>query len=77
MEKESKNYNHKNWNNDAENELYTSEWLGAIIRYLFFLGKKNFNELHKPNQLKKNVIIGWLLKVILLSLTIIIFIILS
>ena len=52
------------WANEADGELYTSEWFGAIIRYFWNLGRKKFNELYTPKEMKKNALIGWLFKVI-------------
>ena len=52
------------WSNHAESDLYTSEWIGAIIRYFSSFGKKKFNDLYNPNELKKNVLVGWMAKII-------------
>ncbi|MCQ0111034.1 hypothetical protein [Zhouia amylolytica] len=53
-----------NWPNEADGELYTSEWFGAIIRYFWNFGRKKFNDLYTPKEIKKNALIGWLFKVI-------------
>jgi len=52
--------------NSGSGELHTSEWLGAIIRYLFFLGRKKFDSFYTEKQLLLNALIGWLFKLILL-----------
>jgi hypothetical protein len=39
----SRSKNDMDWANEAENSLNSSEWFGAIIRYLAHLGKRNFN----------------------------------
>ncbi len=54
----------------AEIELHSSEWFGAIIRYFWHLGRKTFNHFYNPKELKKNVIIGRLFKVILMLIMI-------
>ncbi|NGX85116.1 hypothetical protein [Aequorivita sp. KMM 9714] len=41
------------WQNEAEAELNSSEWFGAIIRYFFHLGKKKFNTFYNERELKK------------------------
>ncbi len=48
----------------VDNELGISEWFGAIIRYLLNFGKKEFNNIYNKEQFKKNVIIGYIFKVI-------------
>ncbi|WP_053970419.1 hypothetical protein [Mangrovimonas sp. ST2L15] len=59
-----------NWANEADGELHTSEWFGAIIRYFCNLGRKKFNDLYTPKEIKKNVIIGWLFKVVVVLILI-------
>lgn len=49
-----------------KDHLNSSEWFGAIIRYLLCLGKKEFNSLYNPNELKRNVTIGNIFKLLLL-----------
>lgn len=48
----------------VDNELGTSEWFGAIVRYIFNLGKKEFNSIYNKEQFKKNVIVGYIFKII-------------
>jgi hypothetical protein len=55
----------RDWANQADGELYTSEWFGAIIRYFWNLGRKKFNDFYSPKESKKNALIGWLFKVII------------
>ncbi|WP_271424957.1 hypothetical protein [Aequorivita sinensis] len=54
------------WQNEAEAELNSSEWLGAIIRYFFHLGKKKFNTFYNERELKKNALVGYAFKIVLL-----------
>jgi len=54
------------WATAADGEMNTSEWFGAIIRYFWHLGRKKFNTFYNSKELKKNAIIGWLFKVILM-----------
>ncbi|OUR99400.1 hypothetical protein A9Q86_12590 [Flavobacteriales bacterium 33_180_T64] len=58
--------NNLKWNTSGDSEFKTSEWMGAIVRYFFFLGTKKFDTLYKENQIWKNALVGWLFKVILL-----------
>lgn len=62
--KEVKSIEGLSWQNEADSELHSSEWFGAIIRYFFQLGKREFDSFYNPKELKKNAIIGWLFKVI-------------
>lgn len=41
-----------------QNEPNSSEWFGAIIRYFWFLGKKDFNSLYSPKEIKTNRKVG-------------------
>lgn len=71
MTEASENNDHKKhkeltWQNEADSELNSSEWFGALIRYFWHLGKKKFDTIYTPKELKKNVIIGWLFKMVLL-----------
>lgn len=47
--------------------LHTSEWVGALVRYLFFLGYRDFNYYYRPSgrQYRLNVFVGWLAKLVL------------
>lgn len=58
------------WSNEADGELHTSEWLGAIIRYFWNLGRREFNDFYRPKELKKNVLVGWIFKIILVLILI-------
>ncbi len=49
----------------ANNELNSSEWFGAIIRYFWHLGKRKFNTFYNQKELKKNAIIGTVFKIVL------------
>ncbi|MCK8521560.1 hypothetical protein M0D21_08270 [Aquimarina sp. D1M17] len=68
MGKESKKEEQERiyWQTAADNELNSSEWFGAIIRYFWHLGRKKFNTFYNPAQLKKNAIIGNLAKILLM-----------
>ena len=59
-----------NWSNQADGELNSSEWCGAIIRYFWYLGKRKFNTFYNQKELKKNALIGWLFKVLLVLILI-------
>lgn len=54
------------WQNEAEAELNSSEWFGAIIRYFFHLGKKKFNTFYNERELKKNALVGYAFKIVFL-----------
>ena len=53
----------------GDQALFSSEWFGAIIRYVFFLGTKNFSHFYssRSNQFWKNVLVGWLFKLVFLA----------
>lgn len=59
-----------NWQTEADSELNSSEWFGAIIRYFWHLGRKKFDAFYNPKELKKNAIIGWLFKMVLILILI-------
>ena len=54
------------WQNAADAELNSSEWFGAIIRYLWHFGRREFNSFYNQKELKKNALIGYLFKIVLL-----------
>ena len=62
--KDNKNNSLPEWDNKAKGELHTSEWFGAIIRYFLHFGRRKFDTFYNKNELKKNVIIGWLFKIL-------------
>ena len=73
MSKDSKNQEiHKNqhatWPTQADVEVYSSEWIGAIIRYFWHLGKREFNTLYTSKESKKNILVGWFFKIILVAI---------
>lgn len=47
---------------NADNENNSSEWLGALVSYFYYLGRRSFNTFYKPKRAKKNIRIGWLIK---------------
>lgn len=55
-----------NWGTEADMQLAESEWIGAIIRYYFYLRKKDFNTLYCKKDVLKNALIGWIFKMIVL-----------
>lgn len=59
-----------NWQNEADSELNSSEWFGAIIRYFWHLGRRKFDSFYNQKELKKNAIIGWLFKMIVIFILI-------
>ncbi|SHJ28256.1 hypothetical protein [Aquimarina spongiae] len=63
---ESKKHNGLHWQTEADSELNSSEWIGAILRYFWHLRRKKFDTIYNPKQLKKNAIIGWLFKMTIL-----------
>ncbi|WP_299679689.1 hypothetical protein [uncultured Dokdonia sp.] len=65
-EQQGNNRKDLNWQNEADAQLNTSEWFGAIIRYFWNLGRKKFGTFYNQNELKKNAIIGWLFQLILI-----------
>lgn len=60
-----------NWQTEADIELNSSEWFGAILRYFWHLGRTPFNIFYSPSNLKKNALLGWLFKIMILILFII------
>ena len=60
--------NNMNWANMADSELNVSEWLGAIIRYLFRLGRRNFERIYTNEERRKNIILGTIFKIIIVAL---------
>lgn len=54
-----------NWMNESSNSLNSSEWFGAIVLHLINLGKIPFDEIYTTENLKRNALIGWSLKIIL------------
>lgn len=50
---------------NADHELNSSEWFGAILRYFSHLGREPFNTFYQPKDLKKNALVGWLFKMFL------------
>ncbi len=55
--------NDMDWLNEAGNQLNTSEWFGAIIRYSAHFGKRKFNTFYNQKELKKNAIVGYIFQV--------------
>jgi len=64
----SRSENDMDWENEADNALNTSEWFGAILRYVFYFGKRHFNTFYNQKQLKKNALVGYLFQIILIVL---------
>ncbi|GGZ95088.1 hypothetical protein [Algibacter mikhailovii] len=58
--------NDMDWASEGENQLNTSEWFGALIRYFMGFGKTKFNSFYNQKELKKNAIIGNLFQITLL-----------
>ncbi|GHC63224.1 hypothetical protein SAMN05421855_1078 [Ulvibacter litoralis] len=56
------------WASEGENQLNTSEWFGALLRYFASFGKKSFNSFYNQRELKKNAIIGNLFQIVLVVL---------
>jgi len=52
----------------AYRELNVPEWFGAIIRYLFLLGRRNFNSLYANEERQKNAILGTFFKIFSVAL---------
>lgn len=66
MKKPNRKEDGMQWLNAADSELNTSEWFGAIIRYFWCFGRKKFNVFYNQEQLKKNVLVGYIFKILLL-----------
>lgn len=58
--------NNMDWASEAENQLNTSERLGAMLRYSISFGKTKLSSFYNQKELKKNAIIGNLFQIILL-----------
>ena len=54
----------------TESELNSSEWLGAILRYIWHLGKRNFNSFYSQKELIKNKRVGRWFKAFLIIILI-------
>ncbi|CAM1343665.1 hypothetical protein TAMYLO_330360 [Tenacibaculum amylolyticum] len=52
-------------------EKHSSEFFGAILRYLLVFGKKPYKAFYNEKELKRNILIGRLFKIIFFMLTII------
>lgn len=50
-------------------EKHSSELFGAILRYFSALGKKPYKTFYNEKELKKNVLIGRLFKIVFFILT--------
>jgi len=48
------------------NAANIAEWLGAILRYCLFFGKRKFTTLYNAQEYRKNAIIGNLIQLIVL-----------
>ena len=59
------------WASEGENQLNTSEWFGALIRYFICFGKRKFNSFYNQRELKKNALIGNLFQIFLFILLLI------
>ena len=60
--------NDMDWESEGENQLNTSEWFGALLRYFVYFGKRKFNSFYNQRELRKNVFIGNLFQIALLIL---------
>jgi len=60
--------NDMDWASEGENQLNTSEWFGALLRYFAYFGKRKFNSFYNQRELKKNAIIGNLFQMTLFIL---------
>lgn len=59
----TKDKNDFEWTMESDNSLNSAEWFGAIIRYWLNSRDKEFKYYYNQRQLRKNLIIGWLLQV--------------
>ncbi|MEL6559570.1 MAG: hypothetical protein AAFQ94_15370 [Bacteroidota bacterium] len=74
----------KNTKTPANNRVYIPEeskrhyafsiWLGAFIRWITAAGTRKFNDLYHSSENSKNLIIGYLVTLILISVLITVFI---
>ncbi|MDO5981733.1 hypothetical protein [Flavivirga spongiicola] len=60
--------NDMDWASEGENQLNTSEWFGAMLRFFGSFGKRKFNSFYNQRELKKNAIIGNLFQITLMIL---------
>lgn len=60
--------NDMDWANEADHQLNTSEWIGAIIRYFLSFGRKKFNTFYNRKELKRNALTGYFFQVSILIL---------
>lgn len=58
------------YQNAIDRKRNSPEWFGAIIRYFYFFGKKNFDTLYTEKELKKNMKIGDIFKPILIVIVV-------
>ena len=58
------------WESETNHHAHSSEWIGAIVSYLIFFGKKDFNHLYVSKERNKNSFIGTLVKLIIFFLII-------
>ncbi len=58
------------WEPETNHHAHSSEWIGAVIRYLLLLGNKDFNEFYTKKERNKNSILGTVIKLSLFFLVI-------
>lgn len=56
------------WESETYYHAHSSEWLGAVVRYLLLFGRKDFDAISVKKERKKNSVIGTILKLILFFL---------
>ncbi|SEC86933.1 hypothetical protein SAMN04489761_3821 [Tenacibaculum sp. MAR_2009_124] len=74
MKKEKENENEKEEHVHMSNELATSEWFGAIVRYLLGFCREEFSYYYNKRNIKRNVVVGYIVKLVLLVILIGVFV---
>lgn len=48
---------------EAEASFELTKWLGAVLRFIFFLGRKPFENLYTKKEGRKNALVGYICQV--------------
>ncbi|UCD61087.1 MAG: hypothetical protein JSV59_00485 [Flavobacteriaceae bacterium] len=56
------------WESETDHHAHSSEWLGAVVRYLLLFGRKDFDAIFVKKERKKNYVIGTVIKLALFFL---------
>jgi len=58
LNKESNNKKSINWSQNGDRNVHAFEFIGAVLIYIFKLGKIDSNEISKPENSKRNITVG-------------------